>query len=328
MIIARTPFRISFFGGGTDFPAFFQQHGGAVLGSTINKYCYISVHRLTTFFKHRFRASYSRTESVLNPEEFQHPLIRETLLLLNQQEGVEISHVADLPGQTGLGSSSAFTVGLLNALYAFRGQCTTPEELARQAILIERDRVGDAGGWQDQYEAAYGGFRRINFRKGQPVQVLSIGVTADRLHELENNLLLFYMGTESSAEKILQDQKKRAGENEKALLTMMQMVDHAEHILAASEPLTEFGNLLHESWLLKRSLANGVSNPQIDQAYEAARSAGACGGKLLGGGGRGFICLYVEPEKQAAVRSALKGLNEVSFGFSAEGSRIIFKSDE
>jgi D-glycero-alpha-D-manno-heptose-7-phosphate kinase len=328
MIIARTPFRISFFGGGTDFPGFFQQHGGAVLGSTINKYCYISVHHLTTFFKHRFRASYSRTESVLKPEEFQHPLIRETLLLLNQQEGVEISHVADLPGQTGLGSSSAFTVGLLNALYAFRGQRTTPEELARQAILIERERVGDAGGWQDQYEAAYGGFRRINFRKGQPVQVLSIGITADRLHELENNLLLFYMGTESSAEKILQNQKKRAGENEKALLTMMQMVDHAEHILADDAPLTDFGNLLHESWQLKRSLADGVSNPQIDQAYETARAAGACGGKLLGAGGRGFICLYAEPGRQAAVRNVLKQLREVSFSFSAEGSRIIFKSEE
>jgi len=328
MIIARTPFRISFFGGGTDFPGFFQQHGGAVLGSTINKYCYISVHHLTAFAKHRFRASYSRTESVLKPEEFQHPLIRETLLMLDQQEGVEISHVADLPGQTGLGSSSAFTVGLLNALYAFRRQRTTPEELARQAIHIERDRVGDAGGWQDQYEAAYGGFRRINFRKEMPVQVLSIGITADRLQELESNLLLFYMGTESSAEKILQDQKKRAGENEKSLLTMMQMVDHAEHILADSEPLAEFGDLLHESWQLKRSLASGVSNSQIDQAYEAARSAGARGGKLLGAGGRGFICLYTEPGKQAAVRETLKGLNEVSFGFSAEGSRIIFKSDE
>ncbi|MEI8206705.1 MAG: hypothetical protein WCG03_07500 [Kiritimatiellales bacterium] len=328
MIIARTPFRISFFGGGTDFPAFFQQHGGTVLGSTINKYCYISVHHLTAFSKHRFRASYSRTESVLAPEEFQHPLIRETLLLLNQQEGVEISHVADLPGQTGLGSSSAFTVGLLNALYAFRGQRTTPEELARQAIHIERDRVGDAGGWQDQYEAAYGGFRRINFRKGQPVQVLSIGVTADRLQELENNLLLFYMGTESSAESILQDQKKRAGENEKALLTMMQMVDHAERILADGGPLAGFGDLLHESWQLKRSLANGVSNSQIDQAYETARAAGARGGKLLGAGGRGFICLYAEPEKQAAVREVLKGLNEVRFGFSAEGSRIIFQALE
>jgi D-glycero-alpha-D-manno-heptose-7-phosphate kinase len=328
MIIARTPFRISFFGGGTDFPDFFQQHGGAVLGSTINKYCYISVHHLTSFFKHRFRASYSRTESVLKPEEFQHPLIRETLLLLNQQEGVEISHVADLPGQTGLGSSSAFTVGLLNALCAFRGQRTTPEELARQAIHIERERVGDAGGWQDQYEAAYGGFRRINFRKSQPVQVLSIGVTAARLQELENNLLLFYMGTEKSSEKILQDQKNRTGENEKALLTMMQMVDHAEHILADDMPLTEFGDLLHESWQLKCSLANGISNPQIGRAYEAARAAGARGGKLLGAGGRGFICLYAEPGKQAAVRRALDKLNEVRFGFSAEGSRIIFKSDE
>jgi D-glycero-alpha-D-manno-heptose-7-phosphate kinase len=328
MIIARTPFRISFFGGGTDFPGFFQQHGGAVLGSTINKYCYISVHRLTTFFKHRFRASYSRTESVLKPEEFQHPLIRETLLLLNQQEGVEISHVADLPGQTGLGSSSAFTVGLLNALYAFRGQRTTPEELARQAIHIERDRVGDAGGWQDQYEAAYGGFRRINFRKGQPVQVQSIGVTADHQQELENNLLLFYMGTESSAEKILQDQKKRAGENEKALLTMLQMVDHAERILAGGGPISEFGDLLHESWQLKRSLASGVSNSQIDQAYETARAAGARGGKLLGAGGRGFLCLYAEPGKKAAVRDALKELNEVSFGFSTEGSRIIFQASE
>lgn len=328
MIIARTPFRISFFGGGTDFPAFFQQHGGSVLSSTINKYCYISVHHLTAFSKHRFRASYSRTESVLRPEEFQHPLIRETLLLLNQQEGVEIAHVADLPGQTGLGSSSAFTVGLLNALYAFKGQRTTPEELARQAIHIERERVGDAGGWQDQYEAAYGGFRRINFRKGQPVQVQSIGVTADRLQELEKNLLLFYMGTESSAEQILQDQKKRAGENEKALLTMMQMVDHAEHILADDGSLTEFGDLLNESWQLKRSLASGVSNEQIDRAYDAARTAGARGGKLLGAGGRGFVCLYVEPEKQNAVRETLKRLNEVRFGFSTEGSRIIFRASE
>ncbi len=328
MIIARTPFRISFFGGGTDFPAFFRQHGGAVLASTINKYCYISVHHLTTFFKHRFRASYSRTESVLKPEEFQHPLIRETLLMLNHQEGVEIAHVADLPGQTGLGSSSAFTVGLLNALYAFRGQRAAPEDLAQQAIQIERERVGDAGGWQDQYEAAYGGFRRINFYKDRPVQVLNLGIPAGRLQELENNLLLFYMGTESSSEKILQDQKKRAGENEKALLTMMQMVDHAESILSDGVPLTEFGDLLNESWRLKRSLAAGVSNSQIDQAYEAARAAGARGGKLLGAGGRGFLLLYAEPGKRAAVRDVLKELNEVSFGFSTEGSRIIFQASE
>lgn len=328
MIISRTPFRISFFGGGTDFPGFFQQYGGAVLSTTIDKYCYISVHRLTSFFKHRFRATYSQTESVLQPEEFRHPLIRETLLMLDQREGVEISHVADLPGQTGLGSSSAFTVGLLNALHALRGHRTNPEELARQAIEIERDRVGDAGGWQDQYEAAYGGLRRINFRKDNPVQVVTIGISADRLLELENNLLLFYMGTESSAEKILQDQKTRAEINITSLQTMRQMVDHAESILCNGTSLKAFGDLLHEAWQHKRSLARGITNPAIDQAYEAARNAGACGGKLLGAGGRGFLCLYAEADRRQAVREVLKELKEVPFRFSTEGSRIIFTCDE
>lgn len=328
MIIARTPFRISFFGGGTDFPDFFRQHGGAVLSGTINKYCYISVHHLTPFFKHRFRASYSRTESVLKPEEFQHPLIREALLMLNQQDGVEISHVADLPGQTGLGSSSAFTVGLLNALYAFRDQRTTPEELARRAIEVERERVGDAGGWQDQYEAAYGGFRRIHFKTDGLVQVQSIGINAPRLHELEEHLLLFFMGTESSAEHILREQKSRTTANTSTLLNMLAMVDEAERTLTSGEDLAEFGHLLDESWRLKRSLSSGVSNLMIDQAYDAARHAGAAGGKLLGAGGRGFLCIFAAPSKQSAVRAALKDLNEVDFRFSTEGSRIIFRSDE
>jgi D-glycero-alpha-D-manno-heptose-7-phosphate kinase len=328
MIIARTPFRISFFGGGTDFPDFFRQHGGSVISTTINKYCYISVHHLTPFFKHRFRASYSRTESVLKPEEFQHPLIRETLLLTNQQEGVEISHVADLPGQTGLGSSSAFTVGLLNALYAFRRYRTTPEELARKAIEVERERVGDSGGWQDQYEAAYGGFRRIHFKADGLVQVQSIGISAQRLHELEDHLLLFFMGTERSAEQILREQKARTEVNESTLLTMLAMVDEAECTLTRGEPITAFGHLLHESWLLKRSLSSGVSNSIIDQAYGAARQAGAIGGKLLGAGGRGFLCIFAAPENHMAVRAALRELNEVDVRFCPEGSRIIFRSDE
>ncbi len=327
MIISRTPFRISFFGGGTDFPEFFRNHGGAVLSTTINKYCYISVHHLTPFFKHRFRASYSRTESVLTPNEFEHPLIRETLLFLNQQDGIEISHVADLPGQTGLGSSSAFTVGLLNALHAFRGERATPEILARQAILVERERVGDAGGWQDQYAAAYGGFRRINFAGDRPVEIQSIGANAECLHELERSLLLFFMGTECSAECILREQASRAVANKSALLNMLQMVDDAEQILTDGGDLAAFGRLMHESWMLKRSLSSGVSNPSIDQAYETARSAGAIGGKILGAGGRGFLCLYVEPPRQAAVREKLKELNEVVFRFSPEGSRIIFQGD-
>jgi D-glycero-alpha-D-manno-heptose-7-phosphate kinase len=328
MIISRTPFRISLFGGGTDYVDFFSRHGGAVLSGTIDKYCYISVHHLTQFFKHRFRASYSRTESVVTPDEFEHPLIRETLLLLNQQDGVEISHVADLPGQTGLGSSSAFTVGLLHALHTHRGERTNPEELARQAICIERERVGDAGGWQDQYAAAYGGFRRINFSGNKPVQVQTIGIGLDRLLDLEQRLVLFYLGSESSAQSILQEQEQRREINEKALCDILVMVDQAESILVGNQPLAGFGKLLHEAWRRKKSLASGISNPVIDQAYDAARTAGAEGGKLLGAGGRGFLCLYVEPERQIAVRQALRQLNEVSFRFCAEGSRIIFKSDE
>jgi D-glycero-alpha-D-manno-heptose-7-phosphate kinase len=328
MIISRTPFRLSFFGGGTDYVEFFSRYGGAVLSATINKYCYLSVHHLTPFFKHRFRASYSRTESVLTPEEFEHPLIRETLRFLGQRDGVEISHVADLPGQTGLGSSSAFTVGLLHALHAYRGERTTPEELARQAICIERDRVGDFGGWQDQYATAYGGFRRINFSGSKPVQVQTIGIGVGRLLELEERLLLFYLGTESSSQAILQEQKHRSTLNEKALLEILAMVDQAEFLLVGNCSLSEFGNLLHEAWCLKKTLASGISNTVIDQAYATARAAGAEGGKLLGAGGRGFLCLYVEPERQMAVRQALSELNEVSFRFCAEGSRIIFKSDE
>jgi D-glycero-alpha-D-manno-heptose-7-phosphate kinase len=328
MIIARTPFRVSFFGGGTDFPSFFRRHGGSVLSATIDKYCYISVHRLTPFFKHRFRASYSRTESVLNPEEFQHPLIREALLLMDQRDGVEISHVADLPGQTGLGSSSSFTVGLLNALHAFRGERAEPEELARKAIEIERDRVGDFGGWQDQYEAAYGGFRRIHFATDSQVRVLDVGIAAPRLRELEDHLLLFFMGTESSAEQVLREQHGRAASNERALLAMLRMVDDAEQIVKTDGPLDAFGDLLHEAWLLKRSLSSGISNASIDGAYDSARRAGALGGKLLGAGGRGFLCLFVPPGKQPAVRAALADLNEVDFRFGAQGSQIIFKSDE
>ena len=328
MIISRTPFRISFFGGGTDYPAFFRRHGGAVLAATIEKYCYVSVHSLACFFKHRFRASYLRTEAVLDPKKFRHPLIRETLLMLQQREGVEIAYVADLPGRTGIGSSSSFTVGLLHALHALRGQRTTPEELAREAIRVERDLVGDAGGWQDQYEAAYGGVRRIEFGKDLSVKVQTMGIDAERLQELERNLLLFYTGVECSSERILREQNSRADRNEDTLLAMLRMVDCAESILVGNAPLSEFGDLLHESWQLKKSLASGVSNPGIDRIYESALAAGARGGKVLGAGGRGFLCLFCDPGRQSAVRDSLKRLNEVPVRFSHEGSRIIFKTDE
>ena len=305
MIISRTPFRISLFGGGTDFPLFFREHGGAVISGTMNQYCYLSIHRLAPLFKHRYRASYSRTESVLHPREFQHPLIRETLLMFEPQEGLEIAHVADLPGRTGLGSSSSFTVGLLNALHAFHKRPTTPEELARQAIEIERERVGDAGGWQDQYAAAFGGFRRIDFHRDGTVHSRPLPLPASRLRELEDSLMLFYMGTDTSATEILQEQNRRHADNQTALLTTLQLVNQAEAILLGHSPLADLGELLHDAWMLKRSFASGISNPAIDTAYEAARQAGAIGGKLLGAGGRGFICLFVATDRQPAVRQAL-----------------------
>lgn len=328
MIISRTPFRISFFGGGTDFPGYFAQHGGAVISVSIDKYCYLSVHHLTKFFKHNYRASYSKTESVMKPEEFEHPLIRETLLHLGIKEGVEISHVADLPGQTGLGSSSSFTVGLLNSLCAFTKKRITPEWLARAAIEIERDRVKDAGGWQDQYAAAYGGFNRINFHKDREVTVQTIGIAPEALFRLESSLMLFYFGSECSAEKILREQISRTADNTDRLSKMRQIVDHAEDILQNGKHLDEFGKLLHDTWLQKKELSSGISNPDIDQAYESARKAGAIGGKLLGAGGRGFLCLYAPSEKHAAIREKLKTLKEVTFHFSEAGSQIIFNSDE
>ncbi len=328
MIISRTPFRVSFFGGGTDFPEFYARHGGATLLTTINKYCYLSVHKLSPFFKHRFRASYSKTESVLDPREFSHPLIRECLLHVKPSQGLEISHVSDLPGRTGLGTSSSFTVGLLNSLHTFAGERVTAEDLAREAILIERERVGDAGGHQDQYAAAYGGLLRLDFSGPQNVTVKRIAVSASRLGELERRLLLFYTGVESSAEAILGEQRKRVEKNTEALLRMLAMVDEAEKILAGGGDLDPFGDLLHESWQLKKSLSTGISNGSVDEAYEAARKAGARGGKLLGAGGRGFLLLFAPPEAHAGITAGLKSLQNVPFQFSQDGSRVIFQSFE
>ena len=328
MIISRTPFRISFFGGGTDFPEFYSRHGGATLLTTVNKYCYLSIHALSPFFKHRFRASYARTETVLDPAEFQHPLIRECLLYLKPRQGLEISHVSDLPGRTGLGTSSSFTVGLLNALHAMAGHRVTAEDLAREAIVVERERVGDAGGHQDQYAAAYGGLLRIDFSKGDRVNVKPIAVTSERILELENYLLMFYTGVEQSAKAILNEQRKRTKQNEQCLVEMYQLVSEAETMLTRGGDLAGFGRLLHQSWELKKTLSSGISNGLIDQAYAAARKAGATGGKMLGAGGRGFLLVFAEPKKHAAIRRKLQKLREVDFKFSQEGSRIIFQSPE
>lgn len=325
MIISRTPFRISFFGGGSDFPEYYREHHGATLSTTIDKYCYISLHYLSPFFKFKYRASYAKTETVLAAGDFQHPLIRECLRYLPTNHGLEISHVSDLPGRTGLGTSSSFTVGLLNALHEIRQDPNiTPDQLAREAILIERERVGDAGGHQDQYVAAHGGLLRVDYQ-GTQAKTKHLNLPTPRLAELKQYLQLFFMGTERTSDTILHDQKKRTALNNAALKRMAAMVAQAQTILETNADLNRFGELLDEAWQLKRGLAEGISNEAVDRIYEAAISAGALGGKLLGAGGCGFILLFVPPKKQPAVRNQLKHLKEVTFAFSNEGSRIIFK---
>lgn len=323
MIISRTPFRISFFGGGSDFPEFFKDHPGCTLSTTIDKYCYISAHYLSPFFKFKYRASYAKTESVCKAAEFQHPLIRECLLYLPVEHGLEIAHSSDLPGRTGLGTSSSFTVGLLNVLHAIRGENSPAEQLAREAIMIERERVGDPGGHQDQHAAAHGGFLYIDYQ-GAGAKIHRLRLPAQRLAELKQCLQIFFMGTERTSHSILLDQKKRTALNIEALKQMAAMTVHARQILESKAELRQFGQLLHEAWKLKKGLANGISNEAVDQIYDAATAAGALGGKLLGAGGCGFILLFVPPESQPAVRNRLKHLKEVSFSFSSEGSRIIF----
>ena len=328
MIISRTPFRVSFFGGGTDFPEFYSQHGGAVLTTTIDKFCYITIHRLAPFFKYRIKANYARTETVMTPAEIQHPLIRESLLMTGVTDGVEIAHVSDLPGRTGLGTSSAFTVGLLHALHVFQKKRVTPDQLAREAVIIERERVRDPGGHQDQYAAAYGGLLRLDFSGAGNVAVKHLAVPSDRMDELQNQLMVFYTGMEQSADHILAEQKSQVKRNIPALLEMLKMVDEAERVLTGTGDLRQFGELLHESWMRKKTLSPLITNTMVDQAYETARTCGAFGGKLLGAGGRGFLLLFAPPERHTAIREKLAALKEVSFATTSEGSRIIFKAEE
>jgi len=328
MIISRTPFRVSLFGGGTDFPAFFERHGGITLSTTIQKYCYISIHKLSPFFKHRFRASYAKTESVISPEEFEHPLIRECLLFHKPPFGLEISHVSDLPGRTGLGSSSAFTVGLLHALHAMHGERVTAEDLAREAIHVERDLVKDTGGWQDQYAAAYGGFLKIDYGEGEHVAINRLALPARRLHDLEDRILIYFTGLEQSAEMLLREQNSNSAKNEQNLLRMKDVALTAEKILISNNDIDALGELLHEAWMLKQTLAAGVSNSFIDDIYRGARKAGATGGKLLGGGGRGFLLLWVPEVHKESVKKQCAALQQIDFVCSNEGSRIIFEDAE
>lgn len=324
MIITRTPFRISFFGGGTDYPDWYRQHGGAVLATTIDKYCYITCRHLPPFFEHKHRIVYSRIENVQHHDQIEHPAVRAVLGWNNTTEGLEIHHDGDLPARSGLGSSSAFTVGLTHALYGLRGKMAGKEQLARDAIHIEQNVIGESVGSQDQISAAYGGFNRIDFHRDNSFDVTPLLLSDERRDELHSHLMLCFTGFSRIADEIAKSKIQNFSSRETELMRMREMVDQSIGILAdPNVSIEEFGKLLDLSWKYKRSLSDRVSTPEIDQIYEAAVSAGALGGKILGAGGGGFMLLFAKPEKHAAIRERLKELVHVAFKFDNSGSRVV-----
>ena len=324
MIISRTPFRISLFGGGSDYPTWFRQHGGAVMGFTINKYCYITLRSLPPFFEHRHRIAYSKVETVNEISEIQHPAVRAVLSEFGVTTGIEIHHDGDLPARSGMGSSSSFTVGLINTLLAKQGRMATKRQLAEEAIRIEQNVIGENVGSQDQVWAAYGGMNRIDFHRDNSFDVSPLIVPIERRREMLGSLMLFFTGFSRYADKVAAKQIANLGNREAHIHKMVAMVDEATDILSSDgRPLSDLGHLLHDGWRLKRELADAVSTPEIDAIYDAAMAAGATGGKLLGAGGGGFMLFYVEPEKQAKVKERLKDLIQVDFDIDNSGSKIV-----
>ena len=327
MIISRTPFRVSLFGGGTDYPSWFREHGGSVLGMAIDKYCYISVRPLPPFFEHRHRIVYSKIESVATLDEIQHPAVRGVLKHFNVQLGLEIHHDGDLPARSGLGSSSSFTVGLVNALYALDGRMRSKRQLAEEAIFIEQELLAESVGCQDQIWAAYGGMNRIDFGKDGSFAVRPFIMSKERVERLVGSMVLYFSGFSRIASEVAAKQIDNMKAKEKNLHAMQELVAQAESVLIDPKgDLREIGELLDRSWRLKRELAPGVSTGAIDEIYAAALSAGAAGGKLLGAGGGGFLLFFVEPDRQQALRERLKKLIEVKFGIDRVGSSIVVYS--
>ncbi len=328
MIITRTPFRISLFGGGTDYPSWYRQHGGAVLATTINKHCYITCRSLPPFFEHRWRVVYSRTETCNTIDEIRHPTTREVLRFLRINRGVEIHHDGDLPARSGMGSSSAFTVGLLMALHAFEGRMVSGRQLADECIHIEQEVLAETVGSQDQVCAAYGGFNRVDFARSGEITVRPIILPPARLEELTSSLMLFYTGIRRTAAEVAASYVPSLNARADQLRRLHRMVEEAMGIVCESQPLERLGGLLHESWMIKRSLSHLVSNGPLDAMYETAQRAGALGGKLTGAGGGGFLLLFVPPERRRRVRQALNTLVHVPFAFDGSGSRVIFYDPE
>ena len=324
MIITRTPLRISFFGGGTDYPIWYREHGGAVLSTTIDKSCYITCRHLPPFFEYHTRISYSKVENVNQNSAIEHPSVRGCLQFLGIDDGIEIHHVADLPARTGLGTSSAFTVGFLLGLYALREQMRNKHALALDAIHVEQEILKEAVGSQDQISAAYGGFNRIDFRTDGGFEVRQVIAPGARLAALQQHCALFFTGFSRIASEIAKEQIRVTPQKKRELEAMRQMVDEAEAIISnPNRSLAEFGHLLNESWQIKRTLTSNITNSSLDEIYQAGRSAGALGGKLLGAGGGGFMLFFVAPERRRELRMRLKNLLSVPFSFSNRGSHVV-----
>ncbi len=329
MIISRTPFRISFFGGGTDYPAWYQEHGGMVLSTSINKFCYLTCRYLPPFFDYRYRIRYYHREETQTLDEIKHPSVRECLRFMGMDQGVDIVHHADLPARSGLGSSSTFTVCLLHALYALKHQMPTKRELALHAMHIEQEQIQESVGSQDQTIAAFGGFNHIEFGGVPEITVQPVIMAPQKLEQLEKHLMLFFTGFARTASEVAEEQIKNIPRKTQDLKIMMNMVPEALNLLLSPHnTMEEFGKLLHEQWQLKRGMSSLITNSTLDDIYETGMKAGAWGGKLLGAGGGGFMLFLVEPERQVQVLEAFQDLLHVPFRFDHLGSQIIYYSHE
>ena len=326
MIITQTPFRMSFFGGGTDFPDFYREHGGAVISTTFDKYCYVNVRHLPRFFDYSTELSYARTERVKRVEDIEHPAIREAMKHLDMHE-IRLTYEADLPARSGLGPSSSFAVGMLNAFYALKGKYADKRKLADDAIFLERVLCNESGGVQDQIAASFGGMNRINFN-AEGYTVNPVIISPERKKLLNRNLMLFFTGFSRFSSDIQVAAEKNLKNKQSQLLEMLSLVDDAEKVLTSKTDLEEFGRLLDYTWRLKRGITDKVSTDSIDAVYSRALQAGAIGGKLLGAGGGGFLLFYVDPDKQESVRKALENLLYVPFEFENGGTRVIHYTPE
>lgn len=325
MIISRTPFRVSFFGGGTDYPAWYREHGGAVLSTSIDKYCYITCRYLPPYHNFKYLVRYYKREETDTVDEIEHPSVRACLKFMGLERGVDIVHHADVPARSGLGSSSTFTVGLLHALYALKHEMPSKRQLALNAIHVEQELIKESVGSQDQTNAAFGGFNRIDFGGAHEILVKPLILRPERLQQLQQYIMLFFTGLARTASEVAGEQIRNIPGKKRDLTQMIQIVDEAEKLLLdPTDRLRDFGRMLHEQWQIKRAMSSQITNSHIDAIYEAGMKAGALGGKLLGAGGGGFMLFFAPPERQPAIRAALQAYLYVPARFDFLGSQIVY----